>query len=76
MSELLCIARLKIHHGKLDEFKHLAARCVELVRTKDTGTLQKVSEQLLPGHQLRRLRQNDRRPEIRIYFLTSNIFSS
>lgn len=33
MSELLCIARLKIHHGKLDEFKHLAARCVELVRT-------------------------------------------
>src|SRR4029077_20133719 len=40
MSELLCIARLKIHHGKLDEFKHLAARCVELVRTKDTGTLQ------------------------------------
>jgi quinol monooxygenase YgiN len=40
MSELLCIARLKIHQGKLDEFKHLAARCVELVRTKDTGTLQ------------------------------------
>jgi quinol monooxygenase YgiN len=39
-SELLCIARLKIHHGKLDEFKHLAARCVELVRTKDTRTLQ------------------------------------
>ena len=30
----------KIHHGKLDEFEHLAARCVELVRTKDTGTLQ------------------------------------
>jgi quinol monooxygenase YgiN len=40
MSELLCIARLKIHDGKLDEFKQLAARCVELVRTKDTGTLQ------------------------------------
>jgi quinol monooxygenase YgiN len=40
MSELLGIARLKIHPGKLDEFKHLAARCVELVRTKDTGTLQ------------------------------------
>ena len=33
MSDLLCVARLKIHHGKLDEFKHLAARCVELVRT-------------------------------------------
>jgi quinol monooxygenase YgiN len=40
MSELLGIARLKIHPGKLDEFKHLAARCMELVRTKDTGTLQ------------------------------------
>jgi quinol monooxygenase YgiN len=40
MSELLCIARLKIHHGKLDEFKRFAAKCAELVRTKDTGTLQ------------------------------------
>ena len=40
MSELLCIARLKIHPGKLDEFKHHAARCAELVRSKDTGTLQ------------------------------------
>jgi hypothetical protein len=40
MSELLCMARLKIHHGKLDEFKNLAARCVESVHTKDTGTLQ------------------------------------
>jgi quinol monooxygenase YgiN len=40
MSELLCVARLKIHDGKLDEFKRLAAKCVESVRTKDTGTLQ------------------------------------
>ncbi len=40
MSELQCIARLKIHPGKLDEFKRVAAKCVELVRTKDTGTLQ------------------------------------
>jgi quinol monooxygenase YgiN len=40
MSELQCIARLKIHDGKLDEFKCLAAKCAELVRTKDTGTLQ------------------------------------
>ena len=40
MSELLCIVRLKIHDGKLDEFEHLAAKCVELVRTKVTGTLQ------------------------------------
>jgi quinol monooxygenase YgiN len=40
MSELFCIARLKIDQGKLDEFKQLAVRCVELVRAQDTGTLQ------------------------------------
>jgi len=40
MSELLCIARLRIHDGKLDEFRRFAAQCVELVRTNDTGTLQ------------------------------------
>jgi hypothetical protein len=40
MSKLQCVARLKIHDGKLDEFKRLAAKCAELVRTKDTGTLQ------------------------------------
>ena len=40
MSELQSIARLKIHDGQLDEFKRLAAKCAELVRTKDTGTLQ------------------------------------
>ena len=39
MSELQHVARLKIHDGKLGEFKHLAAKCAELVRTKDTGTL-------------------------------------
>ena len=38
--ELLGIARLKIHPGKLEEFKRLQARCVELVRARDTGTLQ------------------------------------
>jgi hypothetical protein len=32
MSELQCAARLKIHDGKLDEFKRLAAKCAELVR--------------------------------------------
>jgi quinol monooxygenase YgiN len=40
MSELQCVARLKIHDGKLDEFKRLAAKCAEWVRTQDTGTLQ------------------------------------
>jgi quinol monooxygenase YgiN len=40
MRELQCVARLKIHDGRLDEFKRLAAKCAELVRTRDTGTLQ------------------------------------
>jgi quinol monooxygenase YgiN len=40
VSELQRIARFKFHEGKLDEFKCLSARCMEIVRTKDTGTLQ------------------------------------
>jgi hypothetical protein len=40
VSELQGIARFKFHEGKLDEFKRLATRCMEIVRTKDTGTLQ------------------------------------
>jgi len=40
MNELLAIARLRIHPGKLAEFKRLQAMCLESVRTKDTGTLQ------------------------------------
>lgn len=40
MSELQCIARLRIHPGKLEEFKRHSERCTELVRTRDTGTLQ------------------------------------
>jgi quinol monooxygenase YgiN len=40
VSELQGIARFKFHGGKLEEFKHLAAQCMEIVRTKDTGTLQ------------------------------------
>ncbi len=40
MSELLGIARFKLHEGKLDEFKRLSAQAMEIVRTKDTGTLQ------------------------------------
>src|SRR5712671_291778 len=38
--ELQGIARFKFHEGKLEEFKRLAAQCMEIVRTKDTGTLQ------------------------------------
>jgi quinol monooxygenase YgiN len=40
MSELHGIARFKFHEGKLEEFKDLSAQCMEIVRTKDTGTLQ------------------------------------
>jgi quinol monooxygenase YgiN len=39
VSELLGIARFKIHEGKLEEFKRLSAQCMEIVRTKDTGPL-------------------------------------
>jgi quinol monooxygenase YgiN len=40
MNELQGIARLKIHPGKLEEFKRLIAQCMQSVRTRDTGTLQ------------------------------------
>jgi quinol monooxygenase YgiN len=40
VSELKGIARFKIHEGKLEEFKRLSAQAMEIVRTKDTGTLQ------------------------------------
>ena len=40
MSELQGIARFTFHEGKLEEFKRLAARCMAIVRTKDSGTLQ------------------------------------
>ena len=40
MSELQGIARFKFDDGKLEEFKRLSAQCMEIVRTKDTGTLQ------------------------------------
>jgi predicted SnoaL-like aldol condensation-catalyzing enzyme/quinol monooxygenase YgiN len=39
-SELLGIARFKIHKGKLEEFKRLSTQAMEIARTKDTGTLQ------------------------------------
>ena len=40
MSELQGIARFKFHEGKVEEYKRLSARAMEIVRTKDTGTLQ------------------------------------
>jgi|SoiMethySBSTD1v2_1073268.scaffolds.fasta_scaffold293926_2 quinol monooxygenase YgiN len=40
MNEIQLIVRLKIHDGKLEEFKRVASQCMEVIRTKDTGTLQ------------------------------------
>jgi len=40
VGELYGIVRFKFHEGKLEEFKRLSAQCMEIVRTKDTGTLQ------------------------------------
>jgi quinol monooxygenase YgiN len=40
VSELQGIARITFHEGKLEEFKRVAAQCMEIVRTMDTGTLQ------------------------------------
>jgi quinol monooxygenase YgiN len=40
VSELQGIARFKFDEGKLEEFKRLSAQCMEIVRAKDTGTLQ------------------------------------
>jgi len=34
------IARFKFDVGKLEDFKRLSAQAMEIVRTKDTGTLQ------------------------------------
>jgi quinol monooxygenase YgiN len=40
VSELWGIARFRFHEGKAEEFKRLSAQAMEIVRTKDTGTLQ------------------------------------
>ena len=38
--ELIGIARFRFHEGKVEEYKRLALEALEIVRTKDTGTLQ------------------------------------
>jgi quinol monooxygenase YgiN len=40
VSELWGIARFKFHEGKLEEFKRLSAQAMDIVRTKEPGTLQ------------------------------------
>ena len=40
MNDIQATAHLTIHEGKLDDFKAVAAACLQHVREKDTGTLQ------------------------------------
>jgi quinol monooxygenase YgiN len=40
VSDVLGIARFKFREGKREEFKRLSAQAMEIVRAKDTGTLQ------------------------------------
>jgi quinol monooxygenase YgiN len=40
MNDIHGIGRLKIHDGKLNEFTRVASQFMQVVRTKDTGTLQ------------------------------------
>ena len=40
MDEIKGIARVKIHPGKLDQWKRLTEQAMEIVRTRDPGTLQ------------------------------------
>jgi quinol monooxygenase YgiN len=40
MDEIKGIARVTFHPGKVDEWKRLTREALEIVRTKDTGTLQ------------------------------------
>jgi quinol monooxygenase YgiN len=39
VSELEGIARFRFHEGMVEEFKRLSTRAMEIVRTKDSGTL-------------------------------------
>ena len=39
MTGLLGIAHLTFHPGRVDEFKRLSRRCMEIVQDRDTGTL-------------------------------------
>ena len=40
MKEIKGIARVKFHPGKVEEWKRLSEEAMEIVRTKDSGTLQ------------------------------------
>ena len=38
--ELFAVIHLKIHDGKLNEFKSLAKQCIQIVEEKGKGTIQ------------------------------------
>src|SRR5512142_3462818 len=40
MDEIKGIARVRFHPGKVEEWKRLSEQALEIVRTRDTGTLQ------------------------------------
>jgi quinol monooxygenase YgiN len=40
MGELLGIARFRFHPGKVEEYKRLSAQAMDIVRAKETGTLE------------------------------------
>ena len=40
LSEIQGIGRFKFYEGKVEEFKRLSAQSMDIVRAKDTGTLQ------------------------------------
>jgi quinol monooxygenase YgiN len=40
LREIQGFARFKFHEGKVEEFKRLSAKFMDIVRAKDTGTLQ------------------------------------
>jgi quinol monooxygenase YgiN len=39
-TELQAIVRFRFHDGAVEEFKRLSEECMQIVRAKDTGTLQ------------------------------------
>ena len=39
MPELIGIARFRFHPGKVEEYKRLSAQAMDIVRAKETGTL-------------------------------------
>jgi quinol monooxygenase YgiN len=40
LSELIGIARFRFHPGRVEEYKRLSAQAMDIVRAKETGTLE------------------------------------